>query len=123
MSRLPAEKPRQRASVVRRAEPSASWPKEGTDAAGPAYRGGLLLDAGKPTTRSPSTRRLRRQDRSKACCAAKASGLASSQGPPPRRTHRAPEGYEDALAAFTTMQPDETGRRRVRALHQAGSSS
>ena len=93
----------------------------GIEAGGPVFRGGMLLDAGKPDEAAAMYR---------TCIAAKTidgvlcrEGLgiaveakATGEKDPTARQ----KGLEEALAAFAAMQPDEAGPRRAYALYHQG---
>jgi tetratricopeptide (TPR) repeat protein len=95
--------------------------KQGTDAAGHAFKGGQLLDAGK-VDEAITEYRTGIADRTvegllcrEGLGMALEAKAAAEKDPAARQ-----KGLEEALAAFTAMQPDETGPRRAYALyHQA----
>jgi tetratricopeptide (TPR) repeat protein len=95
--------------------------KQGTDAAGHAFHGGQLLDAGKIDEAISEYKRGSTDRTIEGVLCREGLGLAleakaaADKDPAARQ-----KGLEEALAAFTAMQPDEAGPRRVYALyHQA----
>jgi tetratricopeptide (TPR) repeat protein len=95
--------------------------KQGTDAAGAAFRGGLLLDAGKPDEAVTEYRRGIGQKGIEGILCREGLGIALEAKAAAEKDPAARQkGFEEALAAFVAMQPDETGPRRAYALyHQA----
>lgn len=95
--------------------------KQGTDAAGPAFRGGQLLEAGKPDEAITEYKKGTAVKGIEGILCREGLGIAleakaSAEKDPAARQN----GLEAALAAFTAMQPDEAGPRRAYALyHQA----
>jgi predicted negative regulator of RcsB-dependent stress response len=95
--------------------------KQGTEAAGYAFRGGLLLDAGKPDEAITEYKKGVADKTVEGLLCREGLGLAleakaaAEKDPAVRQ-----KGLEEALAAFVAMQPDDAGPRRVYALyHQA----
>lgn len=95
--------------------------KQGTDAAGHAFHGGQLLDAGKIDEAIAEYKRGAADRTIEGVLSREGLGLAleakaSAEKDPAARQ----KGLEEALAAFNAMQPDEAGARRAYALyHQA----
>jgi tetratricopeptide (TPR) repeat protein len=95
--------------------------KQGTDAAGHAFHGGQLLDAGKIDEAIAEYKRGTADRTIEGVLSREGLGLAleakaSAEKDPTARQ----KGLEEALAAFNAMQPDEAGARRAYALyHQA----
>ena len=85
--------------------------KQGTDAAGHAFAGGQLLDAGKGTADKTLEGVLCREGLGLAL-EAKAAGEKDAAA--------RQKGLEEALAAFVAEQSDETGPRRAYALYHQG---
>jgi tetratricopeptide (TPR) repeat protein len=102
--------------------------KQATDADGHAFRGGLLLDAGKlddaiaeyrlGTVDKPADKTV---DKIEAVLCREGLGLAlEAKATADKDTAARQKGLEEALAAFTAEQPDPAGPRRTYALyHQA----
>jgi len=95
--------------------------KQGTDAAGHAFRAGALLDTGKPDEAITEYRMGIADKTVEGLLCREGLGLAleakaaADKDPATRQ-----KGLEEALAAFAAMQPDEAGPRRAYALyHQA----
>lgn len=95
--------------------------KQGTDAVGFAFRGGHLLDAGKPDEAITEYRKGAAAKGIEGVLCREGLGIAleakaaAEKDPAVRQ-----KGLEEALAAFAAMQPDEAGPRRAYALyHQA----
>jgi len=95
--------------------------KQGTEAAGAAFRGGQLLDAGKPDEAITEYKKGVADKTIEGVLCREGLGLAleakaaAEKDPAVRQ-----KGLEEARDAFTTMQPDEAGPRHVYALyHQA----
>jgi tetratricopeptide (TPR) repeat protein len=95
--------------------------KQGTDAAGPAFRGGLLLDAGKPDEAITEYKRGVAAKGLDGILCREGLGIALEAKAAAEKDPAARQkGLEEALAAFAAMQPDEAGPRRAYALyHQA----
>lgn len=95
--------------------------KSGTEAAGAAYRGGLLLDAGKPDDAIAEYRKGLGDKTIEGVLCREGLGIAletkagAEKDPAARQ-----KGLEEALAAFAAMQPDEAGMRRAYALYHQG---
>jgi predicted negative regulator of RcsB-dependent stress response len=95
--------------------------KQGTDVAGHAFRGGQLLDAGKPDEAITEYRAGVADKALDGLLCREGLGLAleakaSAEKDPAARQ----KGLEEALAAFVAMQPDEAGPRRAYALYHQG---
>jgi tetratricopeptide (TPR) repeat protein len=95
--------------------------KQGTDAAGSAFRGGLLFDAGKLDEAITEYRKGTADKTIEGVFCREGLGLAleakaaADKDPAARQ-----KGLEEALTAFVAMQPDAVGPRRAYALyHQA----
>mgnify|MGYP002148910443 CR=1 FL=1 len=95
--------------------------KQGTDAAGHAYRGGLLLDVGKVDDAIAEYRRGTADPTIEGVLAREGLGLAlEAKAAAEKDTAARQKLLEDALAAFAAEQPDDGGPRRAYALyHQA----
>jgi tetratricopeptide (TPR) repeat protein len=95
--------------------------KEGTEAAGHAFRAGLLLDAGKTDDAIAEYRKGVADRTIEGVLCREGLGLALEAKAAAEKDPAARQkGLEEALAAFTVMQPDEAGPRRTYALyHQA----
>jgi hypothetical protein len=95
--------------------------KEGTEAAGHAFRGGLLLDAGKTDDAIAEYRKGVADRTIEGVLCREGLGLALEAKAAAEKDPAARQkGLEEALAAFSSMQPDEAGPRRSYALyHQA----
>ncbi|HEX7842895.1 MAG TPA: hypothetical protein VF469_35720 [Kofleriaceae bacterium] len=95
--------------------------KQGTDVAGAAFRGGQLLDAGKPDEAITEYRRGVADNGIEGLLCREGLGLALETKAAAEKDPAARQkGFEEALAAFATMQTDETGPRHAYALyHQA----
>lgn len=95
--------------------------KQGTDAAGPAFRGGQLLDAGKPDEAVTEYKKGVAQKGIEGVLCREGLGIAlEARAAAEKDAAARQKGFEEALAAFVTMQPDEAGPRRAFALyHQA----
>lgn len=94
----------------------------GAEAAGPAYRAGLLLDAGKIDDAIATYKTGTGDNKTiQGVLCREGLGLAlEAKAAAEKDAAARQKGYEDALAAFTAMQPDETGPRHAYALyHQA----
>lgn len=94
---------------------------QGLEIAGPAYRGGLLLDAGKFDDAIAEYKKGIAGKAIAGVLAREGLGLAleakaSAEKDPAARQ----KGFEEALAAFATMQTDEAGPRRAYALYHQG---
>jgi hypothetical protein len=110
------------ASAKERAEAVLSeMDKEGGAAGGPAYRGGYLLDAGKIDDAIAEYKKGVADKTIQGVLSREGLGLALEAKAAADKDEAArKKGYEDALAAFTTMQPDDNGPRAAFALyHQA----
>jgi tetratricopeptide (TPR) repeat protein len=98
--------------------------KQGTDAEGHAYRGGLLFDAGKFDDAIAEYRlgvADKAGDKLEAVLCREGLGLAlEAKAAADKDATARQKGLEDALAAFAAEQPDPSGPRRAYALyHQA----
>lgn len=95
--------------------------KQGTEAAGFAFRGGLLLDTGKPDEAITEYRKGVADKTVEGLFCREGLGLALEAKAAAEKDPAARQkGLEDALAAFVAMQPIEDGPRRAYALyHQA----
>ena len=95
--------------------------KQGTDAAGPAFRGGQLLDAGKPDEAIAEYRKGVADKGLEGLLSREGLGLAIEAKAAAEKDPAARQkGLEEALAAFVAMQPDEAGPRRAFALYHQG---
>lgn len=95
--------------------------KEGTDLAGHAFRAGQLLDAGKPDE-AITEYKLGIADKTlEGLLCREGLGLAlEAKAAGEKDATARQKGYEEALAAFVAMQPDEAGPRRAYALYHQG---
>jgi hypothetical protein len=95
--------------------------KQDTDIAGAAFRGGQLLDAGKPDEAITEYRKGVADKGIEGLLCREGLGLALEAKAAAEKDPAARQkGFEEALAAFVAMQPDEAGPRRAYALyHQA----
>jgi tetratricopeptide (TPR) repeat protein len=95
--------------------------KEGGAAGGPAYRGGFLLDAGKVDDAIAEYKKGVADKTIQGVLSREGLGLAlEAKAAGEKDAGARQKGYEEALAAFTTMQPDDNGPRAAFALyHQA----
>lgn len=95
--------------------------KSGTDAAGPAYRASLLIQAGKLDDAIGEYKKGQSRPGIEGVLAREGLGVAlemkaeSEKDPAARQ-----KGLEDALAEFKAMQPDATGPRYAFALYHQG---
>lgn len=94
--------------------------KTGADGSA-SYKGGVLLDAGKYDEAITAFRAGENKPDLEGVLCREGLGLAleakaSAEKDPAARQ----KGLEEALAAFTAMQPDETGPRRAHALYHMG---
>jgi predicted negative regulator of RcsB-dependent stress response len=93
----------------------------GIETAGPAFRGGMLLDAGKPDEAAAEYRKGIAAKTIDGVLCREGLGIAleakatAEKDPTVRQ-----KGLEEALAAFAVMQPDEAGPRRAHALYHQG---
>jgi hypothetical protein len=94
--------------------------KEGATAA-PAYKGGLLLDAGKPDEAITEYKKGVADKTIQGVLCREGLGLAlEAKAAAEKDATARQKGYEDALAAFAAMQSDAAGPRAAFALyHQA----
>lgn len=95
--------------------------KEGTDVAGHAFRGGQLLDVGKVDEAIAEYRQGIADRTIEGVLCREGLGLAlEAKAAAEKDATARQKGFEEALAEFTTVQPDEAGPRRAYALyHQA----
>jgi hypothetical protein len=95
--------------------------KEGTEVAGHAFRGGQLLDAGKVDEAIAEYRQGVADRTIEGVLCREGLGLAlEAKAAADKDATARQKGLEEALAEFTTVQPDEAGPRRAYALyHQA----
>ena len=95
--------------------------KEGGTTGSPAYHGGYLLDAGKVDEAIAEYKKGVADKTIQGVLAREGLGLAlEAKAAAEKDAGARQKGYEEALAAFTTMQPDENGPRAAFALyHQA----
>ncbi|MBA3818534.1 MAG: hypothetical protein H0X17_06545 [Deltaproteobacteria bacterium] len=95
--------------------------KQGTDSLGAAFRGGLLLDAGKVDDAIAEYRKGTTADGIEGLAAREGLGIALETKAVAEQDPAAKQKLlGEALAAFVAMQPDEAGPRRGYALyHQA----
>ncbi len=95
--------------------------KQGTETPGAAFRGGQLLDAGKTDEAITEYKKGVADKTIEGVLCREGLGLALEAKATAEKDPAARQkGLEEALAAFTTMQPDEAGPRHVYALyHQA----
>jgi tetratricopeptide (TPR) repeat protein len=95
--------------------------KQGTDAAGHAFRGGQLMDAGKVDDAIAEYRQGVGDKTIEGVLCREGLGLAlEAKAIADKDTAGRQKGLEEALAAFTAMQPDEAGMRRAYALYHQG---
>lgn len=96
--------------------------KQGTDAAGPVYRASLLVQAGKLDDAIAEYKRGQGQLGIDGVLAREGLGLAQEQKAEDPKNDAATrqKGLEEALATFTSMQPDPAGPRRDFALYHQG---
>jgi len=97
--------------------------KQGTDAAGHAFRGGQLMDAGKIDDAIAEYRQgAGVTDKTiEGVLCREGLGIALETKALAEKDNAARQkGLEEALAAFTMMQPDETGMRHAYALYHQG---
>lgn len=99
--------------------------KQGTDAAGHAFRGAQLLDAGKVDEaiteyRAGAAVKEAGKEIEGVLCREGLGIALETKAAADKDAAVRQKGFEEALAAFVTMQPSETGPRRAYALyHQA----
>jgi tetratricopeptide (TPR) repeat protein len=99
----------------------AELAKQGTDVGGHAFRGGQLMDAGKVDD-AIAEYRLGIGDKTiEGVLCREGLGLAlEARALADKDSAARQKGLEEALAAFTAMQPDEAGMRRAYALYHQG---
>jgi len=95
--------------------------KQGAEVGGAAFHGGQLLDAGKPDEAILEYKKGVAEKGIEGVLCREGLGIAlETKATAEKDAAARQKGLEDALAAFTTMQPDEAGPRRAYALyHQA----
>jgi len=95
--------------------------KQGTEAGGAAFRGGQLLDAGKPDEAITEYKKGVAVKGIEGVLCREGLGIAlEAKAAAEKDPGARQKGLEEALAAFVAMQPDEAGPRRAYALyHQA----
>jgi tetratricopeptide (TPR) repeat protein len=95
--------------------------KQGTDVAGHAFRGSELMDAGKIDDAIAEYRQGLGDKTIEGVLCREGLGLALEGKALAEKDNAARQkGLEEALAAFTAMQPDEAGMRRAYALYHQG---
>ena len=95
--------------------------KQGTDAGGPAFRAGHLLDTGKTDEAIAEYRKGAADKGIEGLLCREGLGLALEAKAAAEKDPAARQkGLEEALAAFVAMQPDEAGPRRAYALYHQG---
>lgn len=95
--------------------------KQGTDVAGHAFRAGQLMDAGKVDDAIAEYRKGVGDKTVEGVLCREGLGLAlEAKAMAEKDTAARQKGLEEALAAFTAMQPDEAGLRRAYALYHQG---
>ena len=94
---------------------------QGLESAGAAYRGGLLLDAGKIDDAIAEYRKGLADKTVQGVLCREGLGMALEAKAAGEKDPAARQkGYEDALAAYVAVQPDEAGLRRAYALYHQG---
>ncbi len=95
--------------------------KQGTDITGHAFRAGQLMDAGKIDDAIAEYRQGVGDKTIEGVLCREGLGLAlEAKAMTEKDTAARQKGLEEALAAFTSMQPDEAGLRRAYALYHQG---
>lgn len=95
--------------------------KQDAEAAGPAFRAGMLLDAGKLDEAIALYRTGTWGKTIEAVLCREGLGLAlEAKAAAEKDSAARQKGFEEALAAFVAMQPDEAGLRRAYALYHQG---
>ncbi len=95
--------------------------KQGTDVAGHAFRAGQLMDAGKIDDAIAEYRQGLADKTIEGVLCREGLGLALEAKAMAEKDNAARQkGLEEALTAFTAMQPDEAGLRRAYALYHQG---
>jgi tetratricopeptide (TPR) repeat protein len=95
--------------------------KQGTDAAGPTYRAAVLVQAGKLDDAIAEYRKAQSLTGLDGVLAREGLGIALEMKASQDKDATARQkGLEDALATFTSMQPDAAGPRRAYALYHQG---
>jgi tetratricopeptide (TPR) repeat protein len=94
--------------------------KQGVDGAA-SYRGGALFDAGKYDEAIAAFKKGEAVPGIEGVLCREGLGLAlEAKATAEKDATARQKGFEDALAAFTAMQPDEAGPRRAHALYHMG---
>lgn len=95
--------------------------KANTDAAGPTYRGSLLVQAGKLDDAIAEYKKAQGKTGLEGVLAREGLGIAIEEKAEGEKDAAARQkGLEDALATFKSMQPDPQGPRRAFALYHQG---
>jgi tetratricopeptide (TPR) repeat protein len=95
--------------------------KQGTDVGGHAFRGGQLMDAGKLDDAIAEYRLCIGDKTIEGVLCREGLGLAlEAKALADKDPAAHQKGLEEALTAFTAMQPDEAGMRRAYALYHQG---
>lgn len=95
--------------------------KHGTDVTGHAFRGGELMDAGKIDDAIAEYRQGTGDKTIEGVLCREGLGITLETKALAEKDNAARQkGLEEALAAFTAMQPDEAGMRRAYALYHQG---
>jgi tetratricopeptide (TPR) repeat protein len=95
--------------------------KQGTDVTGHAFRAGQLMDAGKIDDAIAEYRQGVADKTIEGVLCREGLGLAlEAKALAEKDTTARQKGLEEALAAFSSMQPDEAGLRRAYALYHQG---
>lgn len=95
--------------------------KQGTDAAGPVYRAAQLMTAGKLDEAITEYRKAQTASGLDGVLAREGLGLAQEAKAMDDKDATAQhKGFEDALATFKTMQPDDKGPAAARAHYHQG---
>jgi len=107
--------------ATEKARAEAVLASPGIDAAGPAFRGGQLLDAGKLDEAIAEYRKGSGDKGLTGVLSREGLGLAlEAKAAAEKDAGARQKGLEEALAAFVAMQPEETGLRRTYALYHQG---
>lgn len=95
--------------------------KEGTDAVGHAFRAGHLLDAGKVDDAIAEYRKGTGDKTIEGVLCREGLGLAlEAKATAEKDATARQKGYEEALAAFASVQPSETGPRKALSYYHQG---
>jgi tetratricopeptide (TPR) repeat protein len=95
--------------------------KQGAETASAAFRGAQLLDAGKLDDAIAEYRKGAADKTIEGVLCREGLGLAlEAKAAADKDPAGSQKGFEEALAAFAAMQPDEAGPRRVYALYHQG---